>query len=87
MDCHNRKFIASSELFSGFSTNINITKVSSLDDVCEQFKQNLKDVLEKYHFENLIRKLNNCKFHVHSYSIEDILTSDINNIFYVCDHC
>ena len=75
MNIYERTFVASSELFSGFSTRINITFISTLNDICQQFKKDLKEVLEKHNF------------HIHSYTIEDILISKTDDIFYVCDHC
>ena len=87
MNNYKRRFIASSELFSGYSTYIDIQSVSTLEDICEQFKKDLKDVLNQHHFENLLRKLDDCRFHIHSYTIEDILISDLNDLFYICDHC
>lgn len=87
MNIYERTFVASSELFSGFSTRINITFISTLNDICNQFKKDLKEVLKKHKFENLIKQLDNCNFHIHSYTIEDILLSKSEDIFYVCDHC
>ena len=62
MNIYERTFVASSELFSGFSTRINITFISTLNDICNQFKKDLKEVLKKHKFENLIKQLDNCNF-------------------------
>jgi len=35
---------------------------------------------------NLVKKINNTNFHIHSYTIEDILVSKSEDIFYICDH-
>jgi hypothetical protein len=86
MDIYNRKFVASSNIFSGFTTEINIVFISSINDLCKQFKENLKEILQTHHLEVLLKKLEECKFHIHSHTIEDILTSKKNDIFYICEH-
>ena len=84
---YSRVFIASSELFSGFKTEIQLTEVESIEDIIKIFRSNLNNVLERNHLEILVNKLNDCSFHIHSYSIEDILTSTNETVFYICDHC
>lgn len=86
MDIYNRKFVASSKIFSGFTTEINIVFISTINELCKQFKENLKEILQTHHLEILLEKLEKCNFHVHSHTIEDILTSNKNDIFYICDH-
>jgi len=87
MENYERKLIASSELFSGFTINIDITQIETLDDICSYFKKKLKEILTQYNFENLLINLNECNFHIHTHSIEAILTSEKNDIIYICDHC
>ena len=82
-----RTFIFSSETFSNFSTSISLFHVESLDDIINTFKSILIDILKKNNFTNLINKLNKSELHIHSYTIEDILTSNEDLIFYICDHC
>ena len=86
MENYERVFVASSKLFSGFKVTINITLVDNLDDIIKFFVKNLKEILEKYNFENLLDELKKSKFHIHTVTMEDILVSSINDIFYVCDH-
>lgn len=88
-DKYNRSFIASSELFSGFTVNINITQIETIDDIIKVFLSNLENVLESNKFINLIEELkkNKNNFHIHTNSIEDILTSAPEDVFYICDHC
>ena len=81
-----RTFIASSELFSDFQCNVSLYSVSSLDDIIEAFKNELKTTLKKNNFTNLVKKLDDRNFHIHGHSIEDILVSEKESIFYVCDH-
>ena len=82
-----RLFIASSELFSNFEVEISLYSVSSIDDIVDFFKKELLTVLQKNNFINLIKKLEESNFHIHSFTIEDILVSNPEDIFYVCDHC
>lgn len=87
MENYERTFVASSRIFSGFRTNINITEIDNLDEICTIFKKKLKETLENNNFENLIIELKKCKFHIHTNTVEQILVSNPNEIFYVCDHC
>jgi len=82
-----RLFIASSKLFSDFQMNISLYNISTIDDIITLFKDELSMVLKKNNLTNLIDILNETKFHIHSYTIEDILTSNPSDCFYVCDHC
>jgi len=84
---HYRTFQASSEYFQGFKVNINITKIDSLDDIINIFIKKLKKVLELNNFEVLLDKLKYGKFHIHAHTLEEILTSDKDDILYVCNHC
>lgn len=82
-----RTFILSSKLFSNFSTSISLFHVESLDNIIQLVKQDLLDVLQKNNFTNLIDELNKSNLHIHSYTIEEILTSNKDQVFYICDHC
>jgi hypothetical protein len=86
-DSYSRLFIASSELFSGFTVRIQLTEVDSHEDIIRIFKENLGNVLEDNNLTNLVENLKHCRFHIHTNSIEDILTSKPEDIFYLCDHC
>lgn len=86
MENYERVFIASSKIFSGFKVPINITLVDNLEDIIRIFVDNLREILIKYNFENLLVELKKNKFHIHNVTLEDILTSSINDTFYVCDH-
>ena len=87
MENYERTFIASSKLFSGFRVSINITQVDNFNDIINLFKKELKNVLKENNFEILVDELKKSKFHIHTATMEDILTSSLNDIFYVCDHC
>tara|TARA_Y100000590_G_scaffold446381_1_gene580027 strand:- start:3156 stop:3428 length:273 start_codon:yes stop_codon:yes gene_type:complete len=86
-DPHKRLFILSSDLFTGFRLDISLYEVSTIEDITNHMKQKLYNILEQYNFTNLINELNKKNFHIHSYSIEDILISKPESIFYICDHC
>ena len=87
MKNYKRTFIASSKLFSGFKTTINITEIDNLNQICDIFRKTLLTTLSDNNFENLISELKKSNFHIHSATIEQILISNPNEIFYVCDHC
>ena len=82
-----RLFIASSELFSNFQVKISLYNISTIEDIIVLFKEELNSVLKKNNLTNLMNQLNETNFHIHSYSIEDILTSNPEDVFYICDHC
>lgn len=82
-----RKFIASSELFSNFEVEISLYSISNIEDIIKIFKDELINLFSKNKLVNLIKKVEEANFHIHSNSIEDILTSESEAIFYVCDHC
>jgi len=85
--CNNRKFICSSEYFSGFFVMININEIQTIDDIIIKFYNKLINILQNNHFEKLVEIAKNRNFHIHSYEIEDILSSSPNDMFYICDHC
>ena len=82
-----RKFVASSDLFNGFELDIDLNYCNSLDDIVNTFYENLYNVLLNHKFEYLINEVKKCRFHVHDFTFEDIITSKIEKIFYICDHC
>ena len=81
-----RKFIASSDLFSNFQVDISLYEVSTVDEIIKKFVLELKGVLEKNNLSMLVNILNNRKFHIHNYTIEEILISNYDSVFYICDH-
>jgi len=81
-----RKFIASSDLFSNFESNISLYQVTTIDDIIEKFVLNLSEVLINNNLTMLLDILKKRNFHIHNYSIEEILVSSPDSIFYICDH-
>ena len=80
-----KKFISSSNYFSGFSVDIDLDYCNNLNDIIIEFKKMLSFILKQFNFELLIDKLNNTNMHIHSYTFEDILLSDKDATFYICD--
>ncbi len=81
-----RKFIASSDLFSNFQVDISLYNVTTIEDIIKIFVNSLKEVLEQNNLTMLIDILKKRNFHIHNYTIEEILVSNYDSIFYVCDH-
>ena len=81
-----RRFVCSDDQFSGFGVDIDITQMDSILMIISKFRQELSEILKKHNFENLLKEFNKKKFHIHTITFEEILTSDINEIFYICHH-
>ena len=82
-----REFVASSLLFGGYKLSISLYKVSTIDDIIDLFKESLVSLFHENNLYNLEKKAKELKLHIHSHTIEDILTSNCDDIFYICDHC
>ena len=82
-----RKFIASSDIFSDFTVEISLYEISTIDDIIKKFKEELKSVLEEHNFTMLLNILENKRLHLHTFTINDILSSKKDDVFYICDHC
>lgn len=81
-----RLFIISSDIFSNFQMAISLYNISTIDEIIIIFKDNLKNILLKNNLTKLVDTLEKKTFHIHSYNIEDILTSNYEDYFYICDH-
>jgi len=81
-----RRFVCTDDHFSGFGVDIDITQMDSILMIISKFRQELSEILKKHNFENLLKEFNKKKFHIHNIIFEEILTSDINEIFYICHH-
>ena len=71
---------------------MNNPPTSSLNSNCpfifiDLFKERLVEVLEEHNFTGLLQMLENKKFHIHTHTINDILSSKPEDVFYICDHC
>ena len=81
-----RTFIASSETFSDFQCEISLFQVETMDDIINMFRGTLSEIFTEYNLTKLQEVLNNTKFHIHGHTIESILTSDPEDVFFICDH-
>ena len=66
---------------------VSVKLIETIDDIITFFKKKLESVLKEHNFEALIEILKKTVFHIHSHTIEEILTSDINEIFFISNHC
>jgi len=82
---YNRKFIASSDLFSGFEVIIDIRYYGTLEEIIILFHNELLVLLKNNNLEVLYEKCQKCKFHCHTHTFEEILITDKD--IYLCDHC
>ena len=80
-----RTFVASSEIFSNFQKEISLYNVSSLEEIIQEFKTAMNEVFIEHNFTSLQKKLEDTEFHIHGKTIEDILTSESEEIFFICD--
>ena len=82
-----RSFEISDELFSGFTLKIDLDHIHCLKDIIAHFYQVLSNILNDNNLDILLVKLNRKSFHIHDYTMTDLLLSDGNRIFYICGHC
>ena len=82
-----RKFIISSELFGGYEVMIDLNYCNSLDDIVNTVYDDLYNCLVQHKFEYLTNKVRLCHFHIHNFTFENIILSDREETFYICDHC
>ena len=82
-----RRFIDSSEYFSGYEVFIDITIHNSLDNIINYFYEHLMKTLTDNKFEVFIDYLKERKLHIHDFTFEDIKAMNPDNVNYICDHC
>ena len=82
-----KRFICSSELFSSYELDIDVNFHESIDSIIEHFKDDMIELFINHRLHGLVEQMNNTRFHIHSYTIEDIFISEIGTIYYICDHC
>ncbi len=81
-----RTFIFSSSLFSNYTTQISLYQVSTIDEIVNIAKDELMTLFNDHNLTNLVQILEEKKLHIHSFTIEQILTSKKEDVFYICDH-
>jgi len=85
MNIYNRKLVASSELFLGFTIEIDIRYFNTLNEIINHFHKELLSVLKKYNFEKLYDHCLTTKFHIHTHTFEQILLNIEGELIYLCD--
>ena len=82
------KFQISDPIWWGYNMNIDLDDYYNLDDIIEFVLNSLNGTLRSLNLLLQAEFLERVKkeFHIHSYSFEDILTFDNNEIVYICRH-
>tara|TARA_Y100001980_G_C14183830_1_gene53848 strand:- start:85 stop:348 length:264 start_codon:yes stop_codon:yes gene_type:complete len=87
MDIYNRKFIASSKLFWGYTQIYDIRLYSNFEEIIKNFHNSLLKTLKDNNLEVLYEECEKCKFHCHTHTFEEVLLNLDNKDIYLCDHC
>jgi len=74
----------SSDLFGGFGTDLDISSVTSLDEIIAMVVSSLFEVLEIHKFRELIRDARKRSFHIHNYTLDQLRTN--TDTIWICDH-
>tara|TARA_B100001063_G_C16317190_1_gene335693 strand:- start:162 stop:458 length:297 start_codon:yes stop_codon:yes gene_type:complete len=83
-----RNFYFSSATFSEYKVTLDIRYIDSINDIIQDCKKDLLKTLETHNFVELIRTCNGCNFHIHTHTLDDILTCSEKEKIYICDgHC
>ena len=83
-----RNFYFSSATFSEYKVTLDIRYINNLEDIILDCKKDLLKTLETHNFVELIRTCNECNFHIHTHTLNEILTCTTEDKIYICDgHC
>ena len=84
---NNRDFIVSGSVFGEFKTSINLDLTDSNEEIVKLVINRIRNDIQNY--PQLIKELDKEeeKFHIHDVNFGDILISDVDTVFYVCNHC
>lgn len=83
-----RNFYFSSVTFSEYKVTLDIRYIDSINDIIQDCKKDLLKTLETHNFVELIRTCNECNFHIHTHTLNEILTCTAEDKIYICDgHC
>jgi hypothetical protein len=82
-----KTFAISSDLFSYYEKEINVDLVNSIDEIILLVVSELDKLFRENNLIMLSEKLNDCKFHVHDFTIEEVKNSINDRKYYICDHC
>ena len=81
-----RTFCLSCDMFSSFKTQIDLDDVDNISQIIKQVIDKLNQILITNNLTLLSNKLLKIEYHVHDYTFVDILLSDNDKIFYICNH-
>jgi hypothetical protein len=87
MKPNNKIFICSSDLFHGYKLTIDMNNCDNVEDILKIFKDSLINLLTNNNLEILVNELDNRNLHIHTHTFEDILISDRETVYYICDNC
>ena len=83
-----RKFQLSCPVFWGYNKYIDIERYNNLNDIiknvldsCEEFFRN-NNLIDLYEFFKSIKS----SYHIHDVTIDTLINSQENDIFYICRH-
>jgi len=85
-----RIFQVSSDLFWGYTEEIDISLYTTLEELCNKMKEKMKQFFHSHNLFALEEKVDDVKLHIHapiqdiSYIYENIKPDEI---IYLCDHC
>lgn len=81
-----RRFTLSCEIFSGFTQELDVSKINTIQEVIDHVLFRLIDVLRENHLEDLVTKLHHMwnTYHIHDYDIYNILIEERE--YYICNH-
>ena len=81
-----RAFCFSHPLFWGFKRYIDLDEVDSKEEIITQMSNYLITFLKDENLEVLLEKFKTDGLHIHNHSFENILLSQPEEVFYICDH-
>lgn len=82
-----RLFILSTDTpFSRAKFYVDLDEVESLENIVQKIYDELMSIFEKHNFELLVSSLQKTNLHIHDSTFEDVLLSEPNKEFYICDH-
>jgi len=83
-----RNFYFSSATFSEYKVILDIRYINNLEDIIQDCEKDLLQTLETYNFINLTDICKKSKFHIHTHTLDEILTCTAEEKIYICDcHC
>ena len=88
MNPYSRNFYFSSATFSEYKVTLDIRYIDTIEDIIQDCKENLLNTLKEHNFVLLIDTCNECKFHIHTHTLDEILSASSDDKIYICDgHC